>query len=132
MVEQLECREHITPLKKTHQTLNATGIQLFEPAPVYDSDASDSTVELQDIAGKRVNPAKLIALLRRKFGAGRFKIRVRWTSQEFQCRDIADFSLGCPKCLHNTSPQASVSERDPPMQMKILFHTAMHTRMILL
>lgn len=99
MDEPIECHEHTTPLKETQRTLNTTGIQLSEPTTLYDSDASDSTVEFQDIAGKRVNPAKLVALLRRKFGAGRFKIRVRWTRQKFLHQDIsiADFQVRSSK-----------------------------------
>lgn len=80
-----ECHENTTALEETQQPLDTTRIQPFEPTPTYDSDASDSTIESQDIAGKRVNPAKLIALLRTKFGAGRFKIRVCWTRHDFSC-----------------------------------------------
>lgn len=121
------CQEHTT-LEEIHQPLNSTRTQLFEPTPVYDSDASDSSIESQDIAGKRVNPAKLIALLRTKFGAGRFKIRVRRTGHACPCRDIADFRSGRSKRLHHTSPQASLFERDYAMQMKRSVHIEMHTR----
>lgn len=42
----------------------------------HDSDASDSGIEFQDVSGRNINPAKLTAMLRAKFGFGAYEIHV--------------------------------------------------------
>lgn len=48
-----------------------------ESPAVYDSDASNNGPEShQQISGRNINPAKLAAMLRTKFGIGAYEIQV--------------------------------------------------------
>jgi len=60
------------------------------PSPPNDVDDDEDDEDTQDISGRNINPAKLTALLRAKFGVGAYAVHVRHRESPPPCGHTAD------------------------------------------
>jgi len=65
---------------KTHSAAAVEAAHDSRPLPSNDLDEDEDDEDTQDISGRNINPAKLTALLRAKFGVGAYAVHMMHNS----------------------------------------------------